>query len=49
VVLVEVAVVLGLIYIALKVRRVNEVVVKGVRESLKGLREVCLGSTSSSI
>jgi hypothetical protein len=49
VVLVEVAVVLGLIYIALEVRRVDEVVVEGVRESLKGSREVCLGSTSSSI
>jgi hypothetical protein len=36
VVLVEVAEVLELIYIALKVRRVDEVV-KGVRESLKGL------------
>ena len=42
-------VVLGLIYIALKVRRVDEVVVEGVWESLKGSREVCLGSTSSLI
>jgi len=42
-------VVLGLIYIALKVRRVNEVIVKGVWESLKGSREVYLGLTSSLI
>jgi hypothetical protein len=49
VVLVEVTVVLGLIYIALEVRRVDEVVVKGARESLKGSREVCLNPTSSSI
>ena len=48
-VLVEVIVVLGLIYITLEVRRVNEVVVKGVQESLKGSREVCLSLTSSSI
>ena len=41
--------VLGLIYIALKVRRVDEVVVKGVQESLKGSQEVYLSSTSSSI
>jgi len=49
VVLVEVIVVLGLIYIALKVRRVDKVVVKGIQESLKGSREVYLSSTSSSI
>jgi len=49
VVLVEVMVVLGLIYIALEVRRVDEVVVEGVRESLKGSREVCLSLTSSLI
>jgi hypothetical protein len=47
--LVEVAVVLGLIYIALEVRRVDEVVVEGARESLKGSREVCLDPTGSSI
>ena len=45
---VEVTEVLELIYIALKVRRVNEVV-KGVRESLKGSREGYLNSTSSLI
>jgi hypothetical protein len=48
VVSVEVIEVLELIYITLKVRRVDEVV-EGVRESLKGSREVCLDPTSSSI
>ena len=48
-VLVEVTVVLGLIYIALKVRRVNEVVIKGAWESLKGSRGVYLNPTRSLI
>ena len=44
----EVTEVLELIYIALEVRRVDEVV-EGVQESLRGSQEVCLDPTSSSI